>query len=169
MMTAVPRSKRGGRATWVWQVDDPDELVGFASRRGLGELFVHVPVRVDGHRDLPRLVRLARAAHGRGIRLAALGGDPGWLDDPAAVATEWLTPALGTGLFDGVHLDIEPRLTRRRRAGPCGRPLRGRCTRHRRVDSRRDPRGGRRALLVSRGAGRGPRPRRRRWSRSSRR
>ena len=83
MMTAVPRSKRGGRATWVWQVDDPDELVGFASRRGLAELFVHVPVRVDGHRDLPRLVRLAHAA--------AVAGS-GWR--PSAVTLDGSTTLL---------------------------------------------------------------------------
>lgn len=110
-MIGVSMVNREGRAAWVWRVDDPDALVTFAAARRLDELFVHVPVRVDTHPELPNLGRLARAAHARGIRVAALGGDPGWLDDPAAVVTEWLAPALGTGLFDGVHLDVEPHLT----------------------------------------------------------
>lgn len=113
MLIGVSMAKRGGRAAWVWRAEHPDALMNFAAERRLRELFVHVPVGVGTHPDLPDLVRLARAAHGRGMRVAAVGGDPGWLDDPAAVVTEWLATALGTGLFDGVHLDIEPDLTGR--------------------------------------------------------
>lgn len=41
----------------------------------------------------------------------ALGGDPGWIDNPASVVDTWLRPALATGLFTGVHLDLEPYTT----------------------------------------------------------
>lgn len=103
-----PPVGRAGRAAWVWQLDAVDEIVAFAAERGLDELFVHVPCRVDSHPDLVGYVRLANAAHALGIRVTALGGDADWLDDPAAVVSSWLQPALGTGLFDGIHLDIEP-------------------------------------------------------------
>ena len=50
---------------------------------------------------------MAKLATPAGIRLQALGGDPGWVDDPAA-AVAWQDAALSTGLFAGVHVDIEP-------------------------------------------------------------
>ena len=37
----------------------------------------------------------------------ALGSETSWIDDVPA-ALRWQSAALGTGLFDGVHLDVEP-------------------------------------------------------------
>ncbi|WP_157682718.1 hypothetical protein [Nocardioides scoriae] len=46
-------------------------------------------------------------ASARGVRIAALGSATEWIDDPRA-ALAWQADALATGLFDGVHLDVEP-------------------------------------------------------------
>ncbi len=95
------------RALWVWSRPDPAELVGFARRRGVRDLFVAVPADL-GHSDALSWVRAVRdLARPAGISLQALGGDPGWVDHPD-VAVAWARDALTTGLFSGVHLDIEP-------------------------------------------------------------
>ena len=47
-------------------------------------------------------------AHAHGLRTSALGGASGWLDDPDGVVEWWLRPLVATGLFDRLHLDIEP-------------------------------------------------------------
>ncbi|SDO56322.1 hypothetical protein SAMN04489867_0036 [Pedococcus dokdonensis] len=93
---------------WVWDTANPRAVVALATSRGIRHLYAAVPPRVDRSAQLATLRELAALAGATGLRLDALGGDPGWLDDPAAVVAEWLHPALATGLFDGVHLDIEP-------------------------------------------------------------
>ena len=92
---------------WVWSVESPAAIVEFARRRGLAELFVHVPWNV-GAPDVVRLARLVDMAHAEGLRTSALGGAPGWLDDPDGVIDRWLRPLVATNLFDRLHLDIEP-------------------------------------------------------------
>ena len=92
---------------WVWIVDSPEAIVEFAERRGLDELFVHVPWDV-GAPDVARLARLVEMAAARGLRTSALGGAPGWVDDPDGVVDRWLRPLVATNLFDRLHLDIEP-------------------------------------------------------------
>ena len=52
-----------------------------------------------------RTLRTQTAA--AGIRVHALGSETSWIDD-APAALRWQSAALGTGLFDGVHLDVEP-------------------------------------------------------------
>ena len=44
----------------------------------------HVPWNV-GAPDVAPLARLVEMAHARGLRTSALGGAPGWLDDPDGV------------------------------------------------------------------------------------
>jgi hypothetical protein len=92
---------------WVWSVESPGAIVEFAERRGLDELFVHVPWNV-GAPDVAPLARLVEMAHARGLRTSALGGAPGWLDDPDGVVDRWLRPLVATNLFERLHLDIEP-------------------------------------------------------------
>lgn len=93
------------RAMWVWDRPPPRSLVSFARDRGVQDLFVAVPADVADssgwYRDLRSRTRSA------GIRMHALGGDHAWIDRPAAALT-WQRNVLGTGLFDGVHLDVEP-------------------------------------------------------------
>lgn len=93
------------RATWVWDRPDADELVEWSRREGVEEVFVAVGAAPEDATD-PWLREVVRAAHDHGIRVAALGGDAGWIDRPAD-ALGWLRRVLSVDLFDGVHVDIE--------------------------------------------------------------
>jgi hypothetical protein len=97
-----------GRAMWVWDTSTPEATVRFAVAHGVTQLYAAVPLRVDTSPQLAQLTRLVTSARAVGVRVDALGGDPGWVDDPAWVARTWLQPALATGLFAGVHVDVEP-------------------------------------------------------------
>lgn len=105
-MTGDEAARRRGRAMWVWRPADPDELVRFAQANAVTRLFVAVPVPVPA--KLGGFVRLVARAHTAGIAVDALGGDPGWIDRPAWPVEHWLIPVLRAGLFDGVHVDVEP-------------------------------------------------------------
>lgn len=96
------------RGTWVWTQPRPRDLVAFAVAHQVGELFLSMPLPGSGdHADRVAWVReVARESQGWGLRLAALGGDPGWVDEPQTVAG-WLDGALSTGAFTGLHLDVE--------------------------------------------------------------
>ena len=95
------------RATWVWDRPEPDGLVRWVADRGVGELFVHVGPRLGTSPDLDWVRILTARARAAGIRVAALGGDPSWVLRPDD-ALDWQAGALATGLFDGVHVDVEP-------------------------------------------------------------
>ena len=95
------------RGMWVWNQPTPKSLVAFAQARGISELFVSVPNNLPTSARLTWVKSVSKLAVPAGIRLQALGGDPGWIDDPAA-AVAWQNAALSTGLFSGVHVDIEP-------------------------------------------------------------
>lgn len=95
------------RPLWVWGTDDPQRVVDFAATHGVNELYVHVTPTVLTDGDLPRLHRLAQLAQAAGLSLAALGGDPAWVNRPAD-ALAWQRAALSTGLFGASHVDIEP-------------------------------------------------------------
>jgi hypothetical protein len=99
------------RAMWVWSVADPAATIEVATAHGITTLFVAVPPDVTTSTELPRLKTLAAGARAAGIRLDALGGDPGWVDNQQWVVDHWLKPAVSTGLFTGVHVDIEPYTT----------------------------------------------------------
>lgn len=99
------------RALWVWDTSDPAATVDLAVAQGIGQLYAAVPPHVASSPQLPQLQELARLAGEAGLRVDALGGDPGWVDNPDWVVENWLTPALDTGLFAGVHVDIEPYTT----------------------------------------------------------
>ena len=110
---AADRAARpaAARAMWVWDTSDPQKVVTLATSRGIGQLYAAVPPHVDASPKLAELQQLVALADAAGLRVDALGGDPGWVDNPAWVATNWLEPALSTGLFTGVHVDIEPYTT----------------------------------------------------------
>ncbi|MEP6856704.1 MAG: hypothetical protein ABJA33_14600 [Pedococcus sp.] len=109
----VDRSGRPAaeRAMWVWDTSDPQAVVTLATNRGIGQLYAAVPPHVDSSPRLGELQELVALADAAGLRVDALGGDPGWVDNPARVVTNWLRPVLATGLFTGVHVDIEPYTT----------------------------------------------------------
>jgi hypothetical protein len=94
------------RGTWVWSRPDPAELLSWTRQHHIGELFLAVRADVADTDDLAWVRTLVQQARAEGVRVSALGGDPLWIDKPAA-ALEWARAAVGTGLFDGVHLDLE--------------------------------------------------------------
>lgn len=96
------------RVMWVWDQPDPQELVDTAQDRGVSELFLAVPPNVATSGQLPRIQQTISVAHAAGIRVSALGGDAGWVDDPSWAVTNWVTPTLAVAGFDGLHVDVEP-------------------------------------------------------------
>lgn len=96
------------RAMWVWDTSDPQAVVTLAVDQGIGQLYAAVPAHVDTSPQLAQLRDLSQRAAAAGIRVDALGGDPTWVTNQSWVVTNWLRPALATGLFTGVHVDIEP-------------------------------------------------------------
>lgn len=93
---------------WVWDTSNPQAVVTLATSRGIGQLYAAVPPNVGSSPKLAELRKLVTLADAAGLRVDALGGDPGWVDNPSAVVRTWLRPALATGLFTGVHIDMEP-------------------------------------------------------------
>lgn len=91
------------RAMWVWDKPSVTTLVDFARANGVTELFVHVPTSLD----LAWFTTLRNSTRAAGIKVQALGSETWWIDSPDA-AVAWQQRAVATGLFDGVHLDIEP-------------------------------------------------------------
>jgi hypothetical protein len=96
---AVP----GGRAMWLWSKPAPSEIVEWARAHGVREIFAYTPTRPD----LAWLRDLRARSAAAGISLAALGGEPTWTTQHAA-ALSWLRAVTATGLFDAVHVDVEP-------------------------------------------------------------
>ena len=101
-------SSPDSRAMWVWDTSTPAATVDLAVSTGIDQLFVAVPPNVTTSSRLPELKDLVGRARAAGIRVDALGGDPGWVDNPSWVVTYWLKPAKNTGLFTGIHVDVEP-------------------------------------------------------------
>ncbi len=71
------------------------------------DLFVSVPADLPTSGQLTWFRTLRTQTTAAGIRVHALGSETSWIDDVPA-ALRWQSAALGTGLFDGVHLDVEP-------------------------------------------------------------
>ena len=93
---------------WVWDTSTPAATVDLAVSTGIDQLFVAVPPNLATSSQLPDIKALSDRARAAGIRVDALGGDPGWVDNPTWVVTYWLKPAKSSGLFTGIHVDIEP-------------------------------------------------------------
>lgn len=105
----LPPAAPGTRAMWLWDGSPAAEVVPWAAAHGVSEIFVHVgPAALTD--DLPRLRAMRQAADAAGIRLTALGGDSTWTTDHAA-ALAWQRTAVTTGVFSGIHVDVEPYLT----------------------------------------------------------
>jgi hypothetical protein len=97
-----------GRAMWVWSWTDAGSVVQLARTRGVGTLFVAVPADLTTSPSLPKVRDLATQARSAGLRVDALGGDPGWVDNPSWAVDHWVNPTIATGLFTGLHVDVEP-------------------------------------------------------------
>jgi hypothetical protein len=94
---------------WLWDNEPASDVVNWADAHGVQEIFVHVRPSVLSN-DLPWLQEMKRLADASQIRLTALGGDPAWTTDHAA-ALAWQRDVVATGLFSGLHIDVEPYLT----------------------------------------------------------
>jgi hypothetical protein len=108
--TGLTAVKAGTRAMWVWGSYPAADVVGWAAGKGVTEIFVYVAPNALTNGDLARLQQMQQLAGTKHIKLAALGGEPDWTTDHAA-ALAWLRTVVRTGLFTGVHLDVEPYLT----------------------------------------------------------
>lgn len=93
---------------WVWCWSDAGSVVRFARTHAVGTLFVAVPADLTTSPSLTRVHALVTQARSAGLHVDALGGDPGWVDDPTWAVDRWLRPAVATGLFTGLHVDVEP-------------------------------------------------------------
>jgi hypothetical protein len=95
------------KAMWIWQQAPVEDVVGWATAHGVRDLFVTFPGATNGTPDLTWYRALRTRADRAKLTMAALGGDPTWATNPAA-ATRWAESARRTGLFSGLHVDVEP-------------------------------------------------------------
>jgi hypothetical protein len=93
----------GTRAMWLWSKPAPAEVVAWAQAHGVREILASTPAKPD----LAWLRDLRARSAAAGIALAALGGEPAWTTQHAA-ALSWVRAVASTGLFDAVHVDVEP-------------------------------------------------------------
>jgi hypothetical protein len=91
------------RAMWLWSKPAPAEVVAWAQAQGVREILAYTPAKPD----LAWLRDLRARTAAAGISLAALGGDPAWTTQHAA-AVSWVRAVAATGMFDAVHVDVEP-------------------------------------------------------------
>ncbi|WP_125035467.1 hypothetical protein [Nocardioides sp. LS1] len=96
-----------GRALWLWDRPDAATVVAFAVEHGVSEVFVSLPPDLAHDPSLGYYQDLRARTRAAGITMSALGSETTYVDQPK-VALAWQRSALSTGLFDGVHLDIEP-------------------------------------------------------------
>lgn len=101
--SAASAATASTRAMWLWSKPAPAEVVTWAQAHGVREILAYTPAKPD----LAWLRDLRAQSAAAGISLAALGGDPTWTTQPA-VAVSWVRPVAATGMFDAVHVDVEP-------------------------------------------------------------
>ncbi|GAT67178.1 amidase [Planomonospora sphaerica] len=108
--TRAAPAPAGTRAMWLWNSATavPAEVLAWARDQGVTEIFAYAPANLPTNSALlTRMRELKRGADTAGIRLTALGGEPEWATDHTAART-WQRAVLGTGLFAGSHVDVEP-------------------------------------------------------------
>ena len=87
---------------------EPQALAQFAAAHQLRTVFLSVPWAADEGSFSAWLTEAVSALHAAGVtKVAALGGDPAWADDPSLAAT-WTAAALRAAPFDAVQFDVEP-------------------------------------------------------------
>jgi hypothetical protein len=95
----------GTRAMWLWEPEAPEAVVAWATANSVTTIFAYY----DPRAGVTQLSRLRALCDGAGITLDALGGEPTWTTDHAT-ALAWARSAAATGLFRGLHVDVEPYL-----------------------------------------------------------
>lgn len=106
------------KATWVWNTWDivhkPQDLISFASSKGVQELYLQVSNEVE----LPFYKAFNNMALKQGIRVYALDGSPSMALERERTqvkaflswVAEFQSKAQESEKFSGVHVDIEPYL-----------------------------------------------------------
>lgn len=103
-------------AMWAWNWTDSAAMVRFAQANGVTEIFAYVapgftdPTYVPwgwSQPQLPLEESLSADAAAAGITVYAMGGDPSWVPNPTD-GTNWANEVLATGLFRGIHVELEP-------------------------------------------------------------
>ena len=108
--TGLTAVKADTRAMWLWADAPAADVMDWAVAKGVSEIFVNVSASVLTDGGLARLQQMKQRADASKIRLTALGGDPAWTTaHPTALA--WQKAVVTTGIFAGIHLDVEPYLT----------------------------------------------------------
>ncbi|MFI5839197.1 hypothetical protein ACIA8K_05695 [Catenuloplanes sp. NPDC051500] len=103
----TPQTAAGSRAMWLWSRAEAAEVVPWAAAHGITEIFAYVETNVAATPQLARLTEIRKRAGAAGIRLIALNGEPDWVNNPAP-AVAWRKAVTATGLFAGLHVDVEP-------------------------------------------------------------
>lgn len=85
----------------------PAALAAFATQHGLSHVNLSVPWAANEGAIAVWLADCVAALHAEGITVAALGGDNGWLSEPA-LAARWARDAFAVANFDAVQFDVEP-------------------------------------------------------------
>jgi len=87
---------------------EPQALADFAAAHKLRTVFLSVPWAADEGPFSAWLTDAVAALHAAGVtKVAALGGDAAWADDPS-LAADWTTVALRAAPFDAIQFDVEP-------------------------------------------------------------
>ena len=94
------------RATWVWDRPAPEDLLAWVVAEDVGDVFLGVREDFESSADGMWARVVVELMHRHGVRVAALGGDPGWVTDTSS-ALAWQRAVTATRLFDGIHLDVE--------------------------------------------------------------
>jgi hypothetical protein len=103
----APRQQLVQPAIWVWHWGAPRPLLALARLHGAKRLFAWVSSGNLNPTELAKLTTLRRLAAHQGVQLDALGGDPSWAEQPER-AGAWAREVAATGLFERLHVDIEP-------------------------------------------------------------
>jgi hypothetical protein len=102
------------KAVWVWKdrILAPDDLASFCERYQVGVLFLYLTPQagealLSGADNAQKVMASLRTG---GRRVYACVGEPDWVIDPVRLPDHLALAAraVSTGLFDGLHLDVEP-------------------------------------------------------------
>lgn len=103
---AVPQSKDSrGLGEEAFQ---PQTIAHYSATKGLANVRLSVPWAADQGDAIRSWVSASVAAlHASGQTVSALGGDVGWVSNPALVS-QWITAAHTAAPFNSIQLDVEP-------------------------------------------------------------
>jgi hypothetical protein len=85
----------------------PDGITAFSVGRGLRSVHVSAPWASDEGPVAVWLTETVASLNTAGVDVGVLGGDPGWIDEPA-LAVRWMRAATHDRPVSHVRLDVEP-------------------------------------------------------------